>query len=70
MEVKIHRGQNQIGGNIVEISTSSTRILLDIGLDLDESKNKELPKIDGLFESKGFDAILISHYHGDHVGIA
>lgn len=70
MEVKIHRGQNQIGGNIVEISTSSTRILLDIGLDLDESKNKELPKIDGLFESKGFDAILISHYHGDHVGLA
>ena len=69
MTLKIHRGQNQIGGNIVEISTEKTRILLDAGLELDEDKNKELPTLDGLFDSKGYDAIFISHYHSDHLGL-
>lgn len=70
MNVIVHRGQNQIGGNIVEISTESTKILLDAGLELDEEKNKTLPDIEGLFDYKGFDAIFISHYHGDHLGLA
>jgi len=70
MEIKIHRGENQIGGNIVEIASETTRILLDVGLELDNSKNDELPKIDGLFDYKGFDAVFISHYHGDHIGLA
>lgn len=70
MIIKIHRGKNQIGGNIVEISTPKTRILLDIGLDLKEENNEELPKVEGLFDKKGFDAVFISHYHGDHIGLA
>ena len=24
----------------------------------------------GLFDSKGYDAVFISHYHGDHMGLA
>ena len=70
MKIHIHRGQNQIGGNIVEISTNKTKILLDVGLELDDEKNKTLPNIKGLFESKGYDAIFITHYHGDHIGLA
>lgn len=70
MNIKIHRGENQIGGNIIEVSTKASRILLDIGLELDDEKNKELPHIEGLFDKKGFDAIFISHYHGDHIGLA
>ena len=70
MEVKILRGQNQIGGNIVELSTSTTKILFDIGLELDDEKNKTLPEIKGLFDFKGYDAVFISHYHGDHLGLA
>ena len=70
MNVKIHRGQNQIGGNIIEIATESTRVLFDVGLELDDEKNRELPLIDGLFDSKGYDAVFISHYHGDHMGLA
>ena len=70
MEVKVIRGQKQIGGNIKEISTGSTRILLDIGLELYDEKNKELPEIDGLFNYKGYDAIFVSHYHSDHLGLA
>lgn len=70
MKINIHRGEHQIGGNIIEISTCKTRILLDVGLDLDDEKNRVLPKVDGLFDNKGFDAVFVSHYHGDHVGLA
>lgn len=70
MKIHIHRGQNQIGGNIVEISTQKTKILLDVGLELDDEKNKVLPDIPGLFDYKGYDAVFISHYHGDHLGLA
>lgn len=70
MKVKIHRGQNQISGNIIEISTDTTRILFDIGLELDEEKNKFKPIINGLFDSNGINAIFISHYHSDHFGLA
>ena len=38
MDVIIHRGQNQIGGNIIEIATAKTRILLDVGLELDQDE--------------------------------
>lgn len=70
MKINIIRGQNQIGGNIVEISTENTKILLDVGLELDDEKNKTLPNVEGLFDYKGFDAIFVSHYHGDHLGLA
>ncbi len=69
MNIKIHRGENQIGGNIIEIATETTKILLDAGLDLDDEKNKTLPHIDGLFDYAGYDGIFISHYHSDHMGL-
>lgn len=69
MEIVIHRGENQIGGNIIEISTDKTRILLDVGRELDEEEVR-LPDIDGLFDDPVFDAVFISHYHGDHIGLA
>ena len=70
MKTIIHRGQNQIGGNIIEISTDKTKILLDVGLELDDDSNQSLPEIQGLFDSADYDAIFISHYHGDHIGLA
>ena len=69
MNITIHRGENQIGGNIIEISTDTTRILLDVGRELDEEEVR-LPDIDGLFDDPAFDAVFISHYHGDHIGLA
>lgn len=70
MKTIIHRGLNQIGGNIIEISTDTTKILLDVGLELDDDSNQSLPEIQGLFDCAGYDAIFISHYHGDHIGLA
>ena len=70
MEINIIRGQNQIGGSIIEISSKSTKIILDIGSNL-EDKEIVVPEIDGLFKGKAkYDGVLISHYHSDHVGLA
>lgn len=70
MIVNIIRGQNQIGGSIIEISTDKTKIVFDVGINLDESAEIEIPKIDGLFcGKKKYDAIFISHYHSDHIGL-
>ncbi len=70
MKIKIHRGKNQIGGNIVEVSTQQTKILLDVGLSLNEEENAQLPEIEGLFSNGQYDAVFLSHYHQDHIGLA
>lgn len=70
MKIHIHRGQNQIGGSIIEISSKEARIFLDIGIELDENSDIEMPQIDGLFcGKKDCDAVFISHYHSDHIGL-
>lgn len=72
MKIKIHRGIDQIGGCITEISTASTRILIDFGLNLpnglevpDKFANKEA--VDKITE--GISAIFYTHYHSDHIGL-
>ena len=70
MEINIIRGQNQIGGSIIEISSKSTKIILDVGSNLDD-KEIVVPEIEGLFKGEAkYDGVLISHYHSDHEGLA
>lgn len=70
MIVRIHRGQNQIGGSIIEVSTDSARVVFDIGINLDETECVKLPAIDGLLQGEPlYDAVIISHYHSDHIGL-
>ena len=71
MNITIHRGTHQIGGSAIEISTASTRIVLDFGneLSLDEKYISINLEIVGI--TKGIldcDGIVISHYHMDHLG--
>ena len=71
MNITVHRGTHQIGGSAIEISTASTRIILDFGneLSLDEKYTPINLDIDGV--TKGIldcDGIVISHYHMDHLG--
>ena len=70
MKVTIHRGSAEIGGSCVEIATKDTRIILDVGLPLDDSRGDELPKVPGLFNTRSaVDAIFLSHSHPDHSGL-
>ena len=71
MNIIIHRGTHQIGGSAIEISTKSTRIILDFGneLSLDEKYTSINLDINGV--TRGIpdcDGIVISHYHMDHLG--
>lgn len=71
MKVKVING-NQIGGCITLIeSNSGTKICIDIGENLPDTKGDKKPEIsiDGLTGGKpDFDAVFITHYHGDHIG--
>ena len=69
MTIIIHRGQNQIGGSIIEIASDTTKIILDAGSELDE-ETPVAPQIEGLFFGQAcYDAVFITHYHGDHLGL-
>ena len=71
MKLCIHRGTHQIGGIAAEISTASTRILIDMGdeLSLDPSFVSAPLNIPGVTDGNGHcNAVLFTHYHGDHTG--
>jgi len=68
MKVKIIKGTNQIGGCITEISTKNTKIIIDFGEDLDDSNQSF--ELNGLTKGKSiYDAVFITHSHGDHMGL-
>ena len=74
MEVRILKGTNQIGGCITEItSNKGTKIIIDFGEDLvgDYNIKKQKLEINGLtnHKSKNYDAVFITHCHGDHIGL-
>lgn len=70
MTVTVHRGQDQIGGSIIEVRSDAARIILDIGAQLDED-TPQAPPIAGLFRGRPtYDGVFITHYHSDHVGLA
>lgn len=68
MNIIIHRGANQIGGCITEISTSQSKIIIDLGSNLPGCTQPDFTddQIRSIVESA--DAILYTHFHGDHVG--
>ena len=68
MEVKVIKGTNQIGGCITEISSKNTRIIIDFGEDLDTLNDSF--ELEGLTYGKSiYDAVFITHSHGDHIGL-
>lgn len=69
MKIHIIRGQNQIGGSIIEVRTEATRVVLDVGCELGED-TPVIPQVDGLFQGKPcYHAVFVTHYHGDHIGL-
>ena len=68
MEIRIIKGTNQIGGCITEIISKNTRILIDFGNDLEDTK--ESFELDGLTYGKSkYNAVFITHSHMDHIGL-
>ncbi len=70
VKIKIHRGSHQIGGSITEIYTENTHIFVDFGSELnaDPDSSTDAKMIDMINEAP-CDAILFTHYHGDHMGL-
>ena len=76
MNIKVHRGLDQIGGCITEISTASSRIFIDFGLNLPGNGEPTTPEEDEalvtqIFEQnkKQNEAVFYTHGHEDHVGL-
>src|SRR3989338_8252609 len=72
MRVCIHRGAHEIGGSCVEVEASGQRIVLDGGLPLEAGADEPLlPKVRGSREPDAqLLAVVISHPHQDHYGLA
>ena len=73
MEVQIHRGTKEIGGNCIELKSAGKSIILDLGMPLTivNQDDAALPNISGLSDGDNTDllGIVISHPHQDHYGL-
>ena len=70
VNIKIHRGTSQIGGTITEIYTENTHIFIDFGSELTVNPEDSTDsKMIEMIKNAKCDAVLFSHYHGDHVGM-
>lgn len=70
MKITVHRGSNQIGGCVTEYEYEGWKLFVDYGKQL-PGDHRETIKLDieGLTHGDiSRSALLITHYHGDHVG--
>ena len=71
MIVRIHRGAEEIGGNIVEVEHEGSRIVLDLGLPLSSTlgESAPMPVITGLDGYADLLGVILTHAHPDHYGL-
>lgn len=72
MRARIHRGAAEIGGSCVELEHGGNRIVIDVGLPLDDPDDVEesLPYVAGLCGGDpSLLGIVVSHPHPDHYGL-
>ena len=76
MDIKIHRGLEQIGGCITEISTTTSRVFIDMGQNLPGIGESRLPEedrqmVEDIFaqNQKEHQAVFYTHTHEDHIGL-
>ena len=74
--LKIFRGSNEIGGVVTEIRNNDHRILIDFGAKLPGNSSQSVSddEVVRMVFGEGAsglktDAVLFTHYHGDHVGL-
>lgn len=69
LNINVLRGANQIGGSLISVSCGETTILLDAGEEL-EGADGIPPQAEALARPSGYDAVFVTHYHRDHLGLA
>ena len=76
MDIKIHRGLEQIGGCITEISTATSRVFIDMGQNLPGMGEPTTPEedrqmVENIFAQnrKEHQAVFYTHTHEDHIGL-
>jgi ribonuclease J len=76
MKIKVHRGLDQIGGCITEISTDTSRIFIDFGQNLPGNGEPTTPEEDEAMvkeifaqNKKQYEAVFYTHGHEDHIGL-
>lgn len=62
MKIEIHKGLDQIGGCITEISTETSRVFIDMGSDLPGNGERLTPEqekalVEGLFAQHQYDCL-------------
>lgn len=69
MKITIHRGTDQIGGSVTEYEFDGWHLFVDYGQELTGGKSRGRLEIEGLTHGDiSKSALLITHYHGDHIG--
>lgn len=69
MKITIHRGTDQIGGCVTEYEHNGWRLFVDYGEELPGSPKTGDLQVEGLTHGDlSKSALLITHYHGDHIG--
>lgn len=69
MNIKIHRGTDQIGGCVTEYEYGGWHLFVDYGEQLPGVEPSEPVEVEGLTKGDlSKSALLITHYHGDHTG--
>ena len=72
LKIIFHKDPQRVGGGITEINCDGKRLIIDMGADMDKGFDYEEPNpdIDGLtLGAANVGAILITHYHPDHIGL-
>ena len=69
MNIKIHRGTHQIGGCVTEYECNGWHLFVDYGEELPGGPKSGDLLVEGLTHGDiSKSALLITHYHGDHIG--
>lgn len=62
-------GGRQIGRSAILLQTPESRVLLDCGIDVSKTDQKQFPHLEAPeFKIEELDAVVISHAHTDHTG--
>ena len=69
MKITIHRGTDQIGGCVTEYEHKGWHLFVDYGEELSGDPETGELQVEGLTHGDlSKSALLITHYHGDHIG--